>query len=49
MACFEKYPLPSDRRRVWNETLAIEKAEKVAKARVHNYRALEAAGVHMVF
>ncbi len=49
MACFEKYPLPSDRRRVWNEALAIEEAEKVAKARVHNYRALEAAGVHMVF
>jgi len=48
MACFERYPLPSDRKRIWNEPLAIEEAEKVAKSRVHDYRALESSGVHLV-
>ena len=48
MTYFERYPLPSDRKRVWNEPLAIEEAEKVAKSRVHDYRALESAGVHMI-
>ncbi len=48
MTYFERYPLPSDRKRVWNEALAIEEAEKVAKSRLHDYRALESAGVHMI-
>jgi len=33
MLSFEKYPYPSDRRRIWNEPLAIEETEKVAKSR----------------
>ncbi|MEO2069247.1 MAG: hypothetical protein ABGX27_07025, partial [Desulfurobacteriaceae bacterium] len=31
MIAHEKFPLPSDKKRLWNETLAIEEAEKDLK------------------
>jgi len=45
MIAYEKFPLPSDKKRLWNETLAIEEAEKVAKSRLMSKHYLEHLGL----
>ena len=45
MISFEKFPVPSDRRRIWNEAVAIEETEKVAKSRLHSMLFLQTAGL----
>ena len=45
MISFERFPVPSDRRRIWNEAVAIEETEKVAKSRLHSMLFLQTAGL----
>jgi len=44
MIFYERFPFPSDKRRLWNETLAIEETEKVAKSRLMSKEYLEHLG-----
>jgi len=44
MLSYERFPFPSDKRRLWNETLAIEETEKVAKSRLMSKEYLEHLG-----
>jgi len=45
MVSLEKFPLPKDRFRIWNEASAIEETEKIAKSRLRSPQWLQHKGL----